>query len=479
MNWINSIVVILFFTTIIGGLVFSIWWLFSKRLEKVCPRILYIMLKISLPFYILPSVFLFISFDKGNPYVIKHDLGDIVSYGVTPVTISIALAIATLWFLCYVGLMVIKWPKYIVWHIIKKTCYLVTDTRTIQLFEEVKSELGIKRNIRLRCNGYLMSPMIYGVIRPTVVLTEGEYDDEILRTIMYHELMHYVYKDVHIRLLNNFIVTLHSYNAIAYEYEKYIKTWSEFQCDLHVCEHRESDVFNTNSYYNDILDYLSVMLDKEENIKGDDMACYMTESENSLTRRMDTMKDNKNAKMVSKMGMVATVMAFVILSSSVSLAAGYEVTTLYTKIYTDTVVLETEDVMVTDVDVDNDELMDIEYEIAPEDDDCEVVIMEEAVKGLRSTGALVTFNWVVMTGVRAQSTSFKMYSGDTIMISCTCIPATSLYWIGIIEPDGTVRYVSGSGAKSHTFLLDQTGNYSVFVQNKSTVSITAAGSYSK
>ena len=39
------------------------------------------------------------------------------------------------------------------------------------------------------------------------------------------------------------------------------------------------------------------------------------------------------------------------------------------------------------------------------------------------------------------------------------------------------RYVEGTGSLSHDFAITSSGHYRVFVQNKSSVQINAAGSY--
>ncbi len=477
MNWINTLVVLLFITTIIGGLVSVIWKGFSKILLTKCPNVLYLILKISLLFYIVPVFLLIISFDKNYPYIIKCGMFDLISYGVTPVILILVAAIIILWSVCNFFLVFINIPQIKAWRIMKKQCYLVRDKDVLRLFEEIKSELGIKKRIILKCNDYISSPMMHGIFRPTVVLANLDYwkgNDRGLRLVLYHELMHYKYRDINVKFFSGFITVLHSYNIFAHMNSAHINTWSEFQCDLHVCEYKNGEVFDIKEYYNIIIDYLSLLIEKKDANRKTNRRFALADSENSVMRRMGIMIDSKKTKTVSKMGVAAIAMAFVILSSSVSLATGYQATKAYANLYTSTVIIESDDVNVIGT---VDDLEDMEYEIAPEDDDCVVVIMQEAVIGLRST--IVTFNWTINAGVRAQSISYKKSAGDTIMISCTSLPGDAPYWIGIIEPDGTVRYSAGSGAKAHTFSLDQTGYYSSFVQNRSSVTINSVGSYTK
>jgi hypothetical protein len=63
-----------------------------------------------------------------------------------------------------------------------------------------------------------------------------------------------------------------------------------------------------------------------------------------------------------------------------------------------------------------------------------------------------------------------------VAVAATSKSAT--FRAGIIEPDGTRRYVESiNGAMLYSFPLDQDGKYSVYVQNMGSSEITVTGSY--
>lgn len=88
-----------------------------------------------------------------------------------------------------------------------------------------------------------------------------------------------------------------------------------------------------------------------------------------------------------------------------------------------------------------------------------------------------SINWSVEPNVRMVTKTFYVKAGQKISISCTVSPASSSYWIGIMDPGNDVRYVTGTGSLSHEFTVQKSGFHRVLVQNNSSVTITATGAY--
>ena len=71
---------------------------------------------------------------------------------------------------------------------------------------------------------------------------------------------------------------------------------------------------------------------------------------------------------------------------------------------------------------------------------------------------------------------FDAKAGGSITVTAVA-PADKYVNVGIIEPDGTKRYVQEKGDIYHKFALDQTGKYRVFVENKNAKAVDVEGSY--
>lgn len=67
----------------------------------------------------------------------------------------------------------------------------VIDPQVLALFHAVKDSLGIKGRVRLQWCACISTPMITGLLRPTILLPEEPLHAEALRQILTHELTHY------------------------------------------------------------------------------------------------------------------------------------------------------------------------------------------------------------------------------------------------------------------------------------------------
>ena len=87
------------------------------------------------------------------------------------------------------------------------------------------------------------------------------------------------------------------------------------------------------------------------------------------------------------------------------------------------------------------------------------------------------FSWVLNPGATLKSTVFAKNSGDTIRLFADVSPSYVSVDVGIVKPNGTQTYISGSGWIDHEFSVTQTGSYKVFVRNTGSEAITANGYY--
>ncbi len=65
-----------------------------------------------------------------------------------------------------------------------------------RILEQVKKQYGIRRRIVLKRSSEAASPMLYGIVRPVVVLPDFEYCETEYRYIFQHELCHYKHGDI-------------------------------------------------------------------------------------------------------------------------------------------------------------------------------------------------------------------------------------------------------------------------------------------
>lgn len=128
-----------------------------------------------------------------------------------------------------------------------------------------------------------------------------------------------------------------------------------------------------------------------------------------------------------------------------------------------------------EVSADNVEVEGIEYTTSGFDKG--VIVYKEPFR-LITPLDLTGYNWTIKANRAQSSYDFKVRAGQSISVVCACSPNSASFRMGIVEPNGTLRYVTSStGAAAHTFSIDYDGKYAIYVQNMSDGSITVMGSY--
>lgn len=87
------------------------------------------------------------------------------------------------------------------------------------------------------------------------------------------------------------------------------------------------------------------------------------------------------------------------------------------------------------------------------------------------------FNTTVPANTAVQTgNSFSLYPGDVVTIKATYAPFSANMDIGLIAPNGLFYCLSGSnGVFDEAIEVDQRGQYTLAIRNRSSVSITVSG----
>lgn len=99
------------------------------------------------------------------------------------------------------------------------------------LLSSCKAELGIRGNLKFMINSKIASPMLVGLLHPTILLPISNMQEIDLKLVLTHELMHLKRKDLWIKIFALAAGTLHWFNPFAYILRKDISRWSELSCD--------------------------------------------------------------------------------------------------------------------------------------------------------------------------------------------------------------------------------------------------------
>ena len=181
-------------------------------------------------------------------------------------------------------------------------------------------------------------------------------------------------------------------------------------------------------------------------------------------KRLKTDRGMKNG--LRRAWVTALTICFILASSFTAVAAGEGMTNLYGSAYVSS--------MARFQESGEDDLEEFTRERS---DDLPIVDTDEEVN-LDSRG-LNSYTWDLAPGDIYETGIFWASKGDKIGVSVTPSPLASKVGLGLDQPDGYLRGVTGTGALSHNFTVTVTGFHRVYAENPGSRSITVLVGVSK
>lgn len=106
----------------------------------------------------------------------------------------------------------------------------------LSAYKHMSKRMNIRRNIKIRTSEYLNSPLLFGIINPTVVVPKRNFTQNELTMIMAHELTHYKHRDLIIKLIAAVGCCIWWFNPAAYLLAGTLNKACELCCDESVLE---------------------------------------------------------------------------------------------------------------------------------------------------------------------------------------------------------------------------------------------------
>lgn len=344
------------------------------------------------------------------------------------------------------------------------------DPRIIELFYETYPEIA-KRKIPVYRNLIVDTPMIVGVLHPTLLVPDRSFSESMLKIILQHEATHIIHKDNLYKFIGRIVICIIWWNPLLYRYFKEWTKWAETYCDISVCD-RFLDG-DRRIYSGVILKYST----------GMDISDSLTQhspfaKENPIMGRIKRLTKIKRGKKYAALGLVLSAI-FVAGSSMTALAAGNVTANAGKGIYWKTVEKDA-DIYAMDnefVDlnqVDNETV----FEFKPgEWNPSEYTFVEMgASSDMELLETVKQFNWDVAPKTFAASGNFLKTKDSIIQGSCY-VTAPSNVYVGVIQPDGTFSCIYGKGQMSFKYTVKRFGYHKVAVQNTLSSQINATGYY--
>lgn len=167
----------------------------------------------------------------------------------------------------------------------------IEEERILKIFKEAKESIGVKKEIKLVKQNDRITPCIYGMIYPKILLTQEivEKPDEVLRHIFMHELSHYKRKDILFNKLLLLITTIYWFNPILWFCFKQIRQDMELKVDEMVLSVLPKQ--KEKEYAKSLVSILPVSQEEITN-----RLLYVTDGKKNMERRIKMIKLSKQFK---------------------------------------------------------------------------------------------------------------------------------------------------------------------------------------
>lgn len=454
MNWISNLMITVILTCVTGSALTIVWVLFySVSKSRVNIRIIYGILKCVMIGYLVPLFFLLL---KWQTLYIDGSEGYLL---ITTKEIQQILTILfVVWMMGVIILIIINMPQvFRLRNVCKQTT--VVSSKEQKVFDEVKRDIGIHRRMHLRKGYSIGVPFISGIIHSTVYLPINNYSQDDLEMILTHELCHCKQGDTFWKPVFAFTCYVYWFNPLVWFVWNQMKRFAEASCDNYCCEKK----YNPKRYF-ELLERMNEQAEKYIS----SFAPLWYEDENELKWRVICMKRNK-IKKVKRFGTVLVVMVAVMFGGLSTYAANLGSEKVYSTIYKETVVSESEELQPENPS----------KEYTGTIDEFDGMVINEEVGSNDNAKEARNIDWSVSNGSISKSTQFYKAEGSEIYVSVVIEPSDKYVKVGIIQPDTSIRYVYSKGNIAHTFAVKQSGYHRVFISNDSGTKVVASGVYTR
>jgi len=182
-------------------------------------------------------------------------------------------------FLAYHG---IKHYRFI--KITQRWSVKVTDEIILSVFQNLKSEMKIKRQFPIYLCTFINSPMMMGLLKPRILLPTENYSQDEIMLIPKHELIHYKRLDILYKYLVLIVTAMHWFNPTVYFIAKHIHNLCESSCDAEMLQNADME---TRQAYGKTM--LAVMQNKS--VLNTSLSTCFSESKNNVGKRMLSIMD--------------------------------------------------------------------------------------------------------------------------------------------------------------------------------------------
>ncbi len=168
----------------------------------------------------------------------------------------------------------------------------IKEERILKIWEQAKEEIGVKKKIKLIKQNTKITPCIYGILHPKILLTEEilEKPEEVLKHVFMHELSHEKRKDVLVNKILLLITIAYWFNPFFWFCFQQIRQDMELKADELVLSKLPKQ--QEKEYAKSLVSILPIS--QEEKMTS--RLLYVTDGKKNMERRIKMIKLSKQFK---------------------------------------------------------------------------------------------------------------------------------------------------------------------------------------
>ena len=449
MDWASSLFVALLMTDITGTIFFLIGRVFIKLAHK---DVMFMRLvnAITLSAYLIPYVYIVFGVTE---WIRKGEIVSVFNlFYYTPMIREASLLLGCIWFGLILGLLGRSLYRRYRWMWLCRGNIPEEEEAIERLFAEICDELGIAGKVSLCRNDLRDMPCITRYHGFVVMLPLVHYTEKEAKVIFYHELCHYLNKDLYLKSISGMVGLLHIFNPAVNILVKEMKLLNEECCDRAACK-KGSESFNSNGYFK-VIDKL--LTDGDRGNRYWSLAAV--DDRSNYERRVESMANYHEHGGLKRGTVLVLAVAFLLGSSITSLAAGDGVADAYQGLAEETKVKSIHGGNIVDGEAVR--ILSKTFDIDPD----KVIMMEEEIEPYLRYKQV---RWTVPAGTTCVSLGMDVKEGDVVCVSVEGDPDTIEYETGLKDPYNIMWYVPASGYVHEDFTIEISGVHYFFVTNLS------------
>lgn len=451
MDWISNLFIALLMTDISGTLFYAIGMIFRKIWFKKDARLIRFMTIAVLCSYVVPLAYFVLLISRR---INENMYSSVNPFYNTPRIMELCEHLGCVWIILFLALLSYKLFCRYRWAKICRGNIPEEDEMTKRRFTEICTELGIEGKVSLYRNDSVSVPCITYHHGMVVILPLVQYAEEEVEIILYHELCHYLEKDMPLKTFGIVVSLLHVFNPAVHFMLRQMSLVCEMSCDRLACEKAEHR-FTQQRYFQVIFDMM-----KPDKKSRRYQLFALVDDRTNYERRVACMSEYRMSGGMKKGVALALAVCFLLGSSFTSLAVGAKMTSVYEGYAEATSVRASID----DVDAADREAMNELarlYNLDPND----IVMMDDV--NMNGRGRTIDIEWNVKEGKTYMSTGFLVDEGIEIIGYVVADPTDITFQTGIKDMDNIMNYAEGSDIVDFVYTAPVDGRYYFFVINPS------------